>query len=321
MKRYEYSITKLLLGSLMVVLSSCSQDETPRSEPTGEPVAVQFDLSNTLTRADGAATSEIMKAGNTLQVFAFNQGSDVTTTPLAIETYTVSADGKATGNMKLFRGEYDLYFSSYNAAGQPPQLDASGGTVTSENGKDFMCSLMKGVAVQPDGNKPELTLSLITPFTRMGTQITAEIKASQTQPVPISKMKVNYITVKNLSTPLSWKLGTTAWSTTGQIFDQEQSFTEFIGNELEYFKGYKSTPKVLLPTDGSTQLEFLINMTVNDKVRNYKATLQKPLLQGMAYNFIFTLTFYGDILLSDLTLAIKEYNNVTLNTDLIGGDK
>ena len=49
--------------------------------------------------------------------------------------------------------------------------------------------------------------------------------------------------------------------------------------------------------------------------------LKKALLPAMSYNFVFTLTFYGDYLPADLTLDVLDYISVDLTPDDVGGDE
>lgn len=63
--------------------------------------------------------------------------------------------------------------------------------------------------------------------------------------------------------------------------------------------------------DGVANTESKLTQTVE---------LKKALLAGMSYNFVFTLTFYGDFLPADLTLDVQDYIPVDLTPGDVGGD-
>ena len=73
-------------------------------------------------------------------------------------------------------------------------------------------------------------------------------------------------------------------------------------------------------------LDFEVNLTVgynegeDSYTGSFPASIQKVLLPGMTYQFDFSLTFYGVLKPSDLTLAVKEYDTVDLSSDGLGGD-
>lgn len=82
----------------------------------------------------------------------------------------------------------------------------------------------------------------------------------------------------------------------------------------------------MLPVDGSTLIKFDVDLTVDyytdtPYVSSFPAEIQKVLLPGMTYQFDFTLTFYGILKPTDLTLAVKEYNTITLNTEIWERDR
>ena len=89
-----------------------------------------------------------------------------------------------------------------------------------------------------------------------------------------------------------------------------------------------SDPGVLLPVYGTQKMKFDVNLTVKykdgDATKNstdsYYATIEKALLPGMTYQFDFSLTFYGAIVPSDLTLAIREWTTSNLTGEDLGKD-
>ena len=89
-----------------------------------------------------------------------------------------------------------------------------------------------------------------------------------------------------------------------------------------------SDPAVLLPVGGTQKMKFDVNLTVQYKsgsetktsTDSYFATIEKALLPGMTYQFDFSLTFYGAIVPSDLTLAIREWTTTNLTGEDLGKD-
>ncbi|MCD8184067.1 MAG: hypothetical protein LUE99_14450 [Bacteroides sp.] len=88
---------------------------------------------------------------------------------------------------------------------------------------------------------------------------------------------------------------------------------------------------MILPLDDTAPLKFNVEMKVHytstqnsgvAKDYDFKQELElaKALFAGKSYKFIFTLTFYGDYLPSDLALNIQEYTPVALKPGDVGGD-
>ena len=73
-------------------------------------------------------------------------------------------------------------------------------------------------------------------------------------------------------------------------------------------------------------MKFTVNLTVGYKdgaidktlTDDFEASVMKVMLPGMKYVFDFTLTFYGVLNPSDLTLAVQGYTEVELPSDDIG---
>ena len=192
---------RLIIALLVCGLAGCGSGESvlPDAVPdAGDPVTLTFDMySAALTRADGAgttSTTEDMAVGKTFRIYAFTAGAVKLGTPLDSRVYTVQesettpgSPGKATGNLTLYRGTYDLYLVSYNSSTEVPELSADG-SFTVGNGRDFMYTKMEGIVVQPDKTgENTMLVSLPRPFTRMGACVVTTVQTKNgTQPVPVS---------------------------------------------------------------------------------------------------------------------------------------
>lgn len=332
----------LVLG---ILLAGCSAGDAvlPDTAPdpeSGEPVTLTFDMySASVTRADAASTSEDMAIGKMFRIYAFTAGNANLGAPLDSKNYTVQPDeatpskpGKATGSLTLYRGTYDLYLVSYNSSTEVPELDSSG-AFTVSNGKDFMYTKLEGIVVQPDKTGDNTMLvSLPKPFTRMGAQVITTVKARNSmQPVTPTALVVNYIKVSGLYGNLVYKLNNTSWETPTTTADASYSFEKFDSkNTLDWnvYDARTSDPGVLLPVYGTQKMKFDVNLTVKYKdgdatktsTDSYYATIEKALLPGMTYQFDFSLTFYGAIVPSDLTLAIREWTTSNLTGEDLGKD-
>ncbi|WMI96047.1 fimbrillin family protein [Bacteroides fragilis] len=329
-KRLKYWIGCGLccLGSLG--LSGCSGNDMSGASGSGgdegEPVALSFRLCRLVageasTRVDGDPAD--MADGKTFQVYAFPANASTTKTqPLDGKTYTVK-NGVATGELYLYRGTYDLYLVSYNSSTEVPELKTDG-TIPVGNGKDFMYTTLKGIVVQPNQmGETHMSVTLPNPFKRMGAQVQVRVRAKDGSPVRVEKLKANRVTITGLPPSLAYTLGQPAWGTASG-YESSFAFESFQepagGNPIAW---RESSKEVLLPVDGSTLIKFDVDLTVDyyadtPYVSSFPAEIQKVLLPGMTYQFDFTLTFYGILKPTDLTLAVKEYNTITLNTDDLG---
>lgn len=336
------------IAAAVLLLTACTSNlpgdgnNNLSPEEKGEPVSISFDMYTAeVTKATAAAAPEPMAEGKTFRIYAYNSkaGSTpnfTTEPPVASAVYTVNkgVEGKltATGDLKLYRGTYYMYLVSYNEEASYPELGGNG-KITVTNGKDFMYTTLENIVVQPTtpgGNS--MTVALPSPFVRMGSQVVVRAKTKATSPVAVTTLKVVDIKVSGLPTSLDYQFGETAWEAcTAYNADYTYPGTEFkrykenTKDESQSVLDFWTSPaKVLLPVDGSDYLKFDVKLEVGYNEGNssltkvFPASIQKVLLPGMAYVFDFTLTFYGELIPSDLTLALKEYNTIPLESDGLG---
>lgn len=320
----------------LLALNSCSPHADVEEEQADRtPLAVHFCLWQAeMAQTPARAVSAPLPRNTTFRVYAHPAGTSSTGTPAGTSIYTVTDDaGNASGALSLSRGNYDFYFISDNSTTTPPT--ASSGTAVISNGYDFMYTLLKGVPVQPaSAGEKTVNIPVTTPFTRLCSQVTMKVKPGPTQPVPIMDLHVNYIKLKNLSTDRTYTLGGSTWNSSGNpSFTREITYNSSEFSRADTDKGYQepwiSSPKVVLPIDASKDLEFEVGLKItygtpgSPKEGNfvYTPSIRKALLSGMTYAFEFTLKFYGVLTPADLTLAIREYNTVNINTDPVGGDE
>jgi len=324
--------------ALCLLLPACSQEPELPASPTGEgteATAPLLDISFSLPAVSPvppattvapsrAVTTVPLAAGTTFRVYAYPQGGSVTADTPQAGTYTVQEGGTATGALRLYRGTYDLYLVSYNTNGTPPEV--SGGKISVENSKDFMYTTLKNVVVQPSvAGATSLSIPVSTPFTHLGAQVTVSAKVKNgNQPVAVNAMSVNKITIKNLSSARNYTLGEATWDTGDTpFFNESLEYTTFT-RPNNHNDPSISNPSVLPPVNGTVSLEFDVDLkvTYNTTITKdivYTPFILKALKPGMKYNFEFTLTFYGEITPTDLTLAVKEWNEIDLETDNMGG--
>lgn len=332
-------INKLIISFSCILLAGCNSGlpDSGDQEQTGEgePVNISFNLYNAaVTKADNSSTVT-MTSGTAFRIYAFEAGTTNLSTPVATAVYTVGDNGKATGNLSLYRGKYDFYLISNNT-NTAPTLDEGSNVVTVDNGNDFMYNTISGEVIQPESpGQNKMTINLRTPFVRLGASIDLSVKAKSGSPVPVSGLKVQSITIKKLSSPLSYKLGEKDWNVDSPSYDETNTFTvnEFTtgitGNPSESRNNIK--PVVLLPVDGTVDLLFdlVLNVTYSelDESGNpklvsadfpYQASATKALIKGMKYKFEFTLTFFGILKPGDMTVSLLDYTQEDLSTDQVG---
>lgn len=328
----------LLLLLIGIWLSACDSGSPQLPDPSpdrGEPVNLSFDLfRDAATRADGSTTTtEQMGAGKMFRIYAYPAGSTDFGNPTGSENYTVQSDLTATGALKLYRGTYDMYLVSYNSSTEVPVL-GDGNTFHVSNDKDFMHTKLANIVVQPDKTGENMMqVALPSPFTRMGSQvITTVVSRNGTQPVQPTELVVNYVRINGLRSELEYKLNSTVWeSGASKPTDASYTFSRFTNNVVgtSVNTPRKSDPAgVLLPVDGTQKLTFDVNLTVyyregsetKTMTDTYYASIEKSLLPGMTYQFDFSLTFYGAIIPTDLTLAIREWTTTDLKGEGLGED-
>ena len=199
------------------------------------------------------------------------------------------------------------------------------------NGKDFMYTKLENIVVQPDQTGQNMMkVALPRPFTRMNAQVVTTVAARNgTQPVQPTSLVVNYVRINGLRKELTYKLNNTAWEAAASAADDTYTFGSFTLNTADqdvYSKRVSNPAGILLPVDGTQKLTFDVNLTVGYKdgtedktmTDTYKASIEKSLLPGMTYQFDFSLTFYGAIMPTDLTLAIKEWTTTDLKGEGLG---
>ena len=279
----------------------------------------------------GATTLVDLDPGTKFTVLAYKAGTAVDAStqklpePLGKSVCTIADDKTADGNMSLYRGEYDLYFISYNSETAP---DPSAGEIEVGNGYDFMYNEIKGLVVQPqnDGDN-KMEVSMTGPFVRLGSKVDLWVKAKES-PVKISDLIVQKIEIKNLSVPLTYYLGEKDWRP-GAGYTDSYTVSNFSYTVNAWSKPHKNNdPIVLLPVDGSQPLEFIITLKVfyteegvagiQEGIFTYTATTSKTLLKGMQYKFEFTLTFFGILNPGDITISLLDYTKVDQSTDEVG---
>lgn len=240
--------------------------------------------------------------------------------------------------LKLTRGTYDLYFLSNRSTTTYP--DVTGETATVSNSTDFLAASLKDTRIQADKDgQTELTIPIgNSPFRHLCSRVKATLEIPQSQPVAPTSISGLNLSVKNLRAD-----NTYTWLTEG--------FTALgargVDKSLQLVSGgatgaidlttspavYDPSPEgfYVLPLDESGPLQFEVSMTVKYTNKNGVANtewklapqtveLKKALLPGMSYNFVFTLTFYGDFMPADLTLDVQDYIPVDLTPGDVGGD-
>lgn len=330
-------MNKLIISLSCILLVGCSGSlpDSGGQQGEGEPIDLSFNLYNVVvSKADEKTKPTVkMAVGTAFRIYAFKAGETDLTKPIASAVYTVKDEnGKSEGNLSLYRGSYDFYMISNNT-NTAPVLDSGANSITVDNGNDFMYNIITNEVIQPE--KPgenKMTVSLRTPFTRLGAKIDLSVKAKTGSPVTVTGLKVQSITIQYLSSPLSYVLGEKDWNTVGQSYDKTNTFTvnEF-GSAAPTSPHNNTKPVVLLPVSGFTDLvfELVLNVTYleydnvgtpNSVSRDftYYASVTKALIRGMGYKFDFTLTFFGILTPGNITVSLLDYTQEDLFTDQVG---
>lgn len=330
------SIIKLLPVCLGLMLLGCTagipDDDRSDQQEKGQPVELSFKMYEAdITKAIGATPVVDLESGTKFTVLAYEAGTAVDPAtgklpePLGKSVCTIENDKTANGNMSLYRGEYDIYFISYNSEIAP---DPSAGAITVDNGHDFMYNEIKGLVVQPqnDGeNNMEVTMT--GPFVRLGSKVELSVNARANSPVTVTDLKVKSIEIKNLSSPLTYNIGEKDWQpNTG--YAGSYTVTDFSYTVNSPLLPHENKDAVVLPVSGSEPLEFNITLDVTyaesgvadlqTKTFTYVAKTSKALLKGMKYRFVFSLTFFGVLNPGEITITLLDYTNIEQSTDNVG---
>lgn len=250
------------------------QKESFWEEGEGDKVAMEFDLYQ--ANVTKAAAVSVLNDKALIKVYAFKvetktetgtkTGTGETGTPSAEGTYVVGADGKVTAQsgkaLFLYRGVYNLYFISYNEENAPELGD--GNLVTVQNGQDFMYTFMNDITVQPQkAGQNTMSVTLTNPFTRLCSQVEVSVKAASVSPVTVKGLRVNFITMKNLSDSRTYRLGDNAWYSDGVANENNGVDFSSFNNSVAVGLPHTSDPrKIVLPLSGS-ELQFVIDLTVD----------------------------------------------------------
>lgn len=330
------NIKKLLPVCLGLMLLGCTagvpDDDRPDQYGKGQPVELSFKMYEAeMTKAVGATSVVDLQPGTKFTVLAYEAGTSVDPAtgklpePLGKSFCTIEDDKTAKGNMSLYRGEYDIYFISYNSEIAP---DPSTGEITVENGNDFMYNQIKGLVVQPqnDGDN-NMQVTLTGPFVRLCSNVELSVNAKSNSPVTVTDLKVKSIEIKNLSSPLTYNIGEKDWQpNTG--YAGSYTVTDFSYTMNSPFLPHENKDAVVLPVSGSEPLEFNITLDVTyveggianlqTKTFTYVAKTSKALLKGMKYRFVFSLTFFGVLNPGEITITLLDYTNIEQSTDNVG---
>ena len=304
--------------------------------PTGSPQSRAL---------QSAVPTELLADNTLLCVRAYKkveQGGTETFVFVDKGIYKVADSGKkAVANtdadaLKLTRGTYDLYFLSNHSTTTYP--DVTGETATVSNGTDFLSASLKDTRIQADRDgQTELTIPMEnSPFRHLCSRVKATLEIPQSQPVAPTSISGLNLSVKNLRADNTYTWLTEGFTGLG-VRGADKKLQLVSGDAIGAIDLTTSTAVYdpspdgfyVLPLDESGSLQFEVSMTVKytnkDGVANTESKLtqtvelKKALLAGMSYNFVFTLTFYGDFLPADLTLDVQDYIPVDLTPGDVGG--
>lgn len=346
MKDYKRIKQNGMLLWIAVLLTNCHSDMNIATDTIPEqPVSVYFStLTAQASRAtEGNSLPQPLADGTKFHVYAYTENGE----PADHKIYTVGTNnttGTAEADaMKLYRGTYHFYFLSDNTS-NTSQPQATGGVATVDNGTDFIYTTLKNVVVQSGKEaggigSSSITVPVNTPFNHLCSQVSVAVKAESKQPKKIESLTVNSIKMKNLSSQRTYTLGSTTWSSsdsptyTGNPGSPQ--WNSFTGNNQTENGGisylYESdSPYMALPTDGTAELAFEVNLTIGytttsnsstSETKTYEVSLPKSLLSGTKYRIEFSLTFFGDLTATNVALTVKAYDERELTTDEIGGNE
>lgn len=310
----------------------------PADAEQGERINLEFDMYaadlEPQTKAIGASVALTpMVAGTRFNVYAYSGTTPISNAPYTVET-TDEGKNKATGNLSLYRGNYDLYMISSNSSvSENLPIVNHEGKVEVSNGIDFMYNILKGITVQPETDGAStMTIPMTSPFIRLGSRIDLSVKASPNSPVAVNNLSVNSITLRGLSDNLFYTPGNDDWN---KNMDNQysnnlkvNSFSTVDDATAQPAFKLVGEPIVVLPVDGPKPLVFDIDLSItynpttnteNTESFQYQVTTDKALQKGMAYSFEFTLTFFGNLTPGDITLSAFGYSQeIDQPTDEVG---
>lgn len=336
-------IRNIVWVSLCWAFCTACVNELPEEgggESVDEPILLSFDMYGAeLTKALGAALLEDIPVGTKLSVLAYKHGeTDFSTSNLqgSNSEYTVESNGsngnKATGNLTLHRGSYDIYLVSNNSTANLPAQN-NDGTISATNGNDLIYNTLRNVTVQP--NQPgqsSMSVQLPGPFAHLGARLDLAVKINPDSPVTVTSMTVESIKITGLSSSQSYKLGETDLTVPSSIsYDQVIEVKGFTLNTTEgsEYKGeyQNNSPTVILPINAVngvvSPLTFEISLKISyesttDKIFTYTVPLSKVFLKAMSYKLLFTLTFYGDYKAADISVILRDYSEQDIIIDNVG---
>lgn len=350
--------TRLFLLLLLLTVASCTGDEHMAAGGAEQgKLKLAFDLSGCgvatgvpAARAAGTAQTEALKTNVRFTVRAYRSDDGAYVDE---GVYVIVADAAGTGTtakplvesgkdngLYLTRGEYDLRFLSYNSTSEHPAVNGEQTTVL--NGKDLIATSLKNVLVRADKDgQTDFTISMKGyPFEHLCSCVKATFQIPDGQVVTPTGISEMNITLKNLRTDATydWKTGVLTLNTTRTDATSLPLFTKGSIVSVPSTPAASSTilaeavseEVYVLPLDETAPLKFDVNMKIAYKSTqtgggNKENTLNienlenaKALLPGKAYNFIFSLSFYGDYLPTDLMLTVQDYVPVNLKPDDVG---
>lgn len=303
-------------------------------------------------RAAGTAQTEALTAGVRFTVRAY-KSDDGAYVDEGVYVIVADADAGGTGTtaaplvepgkdngLYLTRGEYDLRFLSYNSTSEHPAVNNEQTTVS--NGKDLIATSLKNVLVRADKDgQTDFTISMKGyPFEHLCSCVKATFQIPDGQVVTPTAISEMNITLKNLRTDATydWTTGVLTPNATRKDATSLPLFTKgsivnvpsnpAAGSTI--LATAESAEVYVLPLDETAPLKFDVNMKIAYKSTqtgggDKENTLNienlenaKALLPGKAYNFVFSLSFYGDYLPTDLMLTVQDYVPVNLKPDDVG---
>lgn len=349
MKRYYYRLIGLAFTS--VLLAACTQQDEPSSESGGQRLTIDFDFTGAgvtvAPSATRAAAVTDMKAGTEFIVRAY---TGATLVDDGIYKITTDGSGKlvseptdAGNSLSLTRGTYDFYFISY----YPPESSTpecptvkSDNTVEVDNGKDFITTSIQGMKIQSDyDGQVTMTIPMAAyPFSHLCTRVKATLEIPTEQVVAPTAIEKISITMDNLPGNATFTFPGTSFTGYGGRADENKvsllAWTEkkkitAADASDGFLARYSSADGFVIPLNDKEPLKFNVvmnvyykNSTSGEVCKNFTQSLEltKALLPGKSYNFVFTLSYYGDYTPADLTLNVQEFTPVVLKPGGAGGD-